>query len=49
MALAKTSGEGSMWGSGDEVSAISSTAKKTAPGICACRYSAWASRLRCGR
>src|SRR5262245_33166487 len=44
-AAANCSGEGSMWGSGIDVSAISSMPKKTAPGICVASYSLRASRV----
>src|SRR5262245_15745945 len=49
MRLANLVGEGSMWGSEEVSSAMSSMSKKRAPGMCACRNSALASRLVVGK
>src|SRR5262245_56264735 len=49
MRLANFVGDGSMWGSEEVSSAISSMSKKRAPGMCACRNSALASRLVVGK
>src|SRR5262245_7281466 len=49
MRLANNSLDGSMCGSGEDLSEISSTSKKSAPGMCCAKYSALALRLVVGR
>src|SRR5438874_11706765 len=49
MWLANLGAGGSMWGRGVLSSESSSMSKNTAPGICAARYSAMATRLACGK
>ena len=49
MRLANLVEEGSMCGSGDVSSAMSSMSKNSAPGMCSARYSALALRLAVGR